>query len=172
MRKTKAWSDRNHYIFDADGTLYEPHMSPAQIYPEARPLLSELYERNTLSLLTTGAPYDQIKKINGDSLADSLLYFFRCIRVVTTVNDKFAALEDLVNSHSLSPRNRRRIIVIGDRPDVEIKAANFFNCTSVRVEQGKYADMKPADESEIATYTVRSLDEMGYFIERLDRIKR
>ena len=53
------------------------------------------------------------------------------------------------------------LIVIGDKPDRDIKLANTAGVQSIRIRRGKYSSQEPEYSDEVAKIEVKSLSELG-----------
>lgn len=58
--------------------------------------------------------------------------------------------------------NPRRILVVGDRPDSEIRAANQLGLWTVRRRGGEFAGYGPRRRLERADFTIRRLSQLFY----------
>lgn len=73
--------------------------------------------------------------------------------VSETIEGKRSLLGNIIERFGLNPRN---VIVIGDRPDCEIREGNRYGCRTVRVRRpgGSHSHEEPKSEEEVANYEV------------------
>lgn len=112
-----------------------------------RSLLRRLARDYKLVLLTQGDPATQAAKLRKAKLEDS----FKQAVYVPVEGSKFTALGKLMERNEI---RGQQVVVIGDRPDREIEAANRLGCWTIRVQRGEFAELEPASEAERAHATV------------------
>ena len=106
-----------------------------------------------LHLVTSGSYLTQQKKIKNSNL-DQYFNSWHCASDEKSLSktDIFLKLAEGLDN--------KNILVIGNRIDNEIKAANTLNIDSCWYCFGEYKNLKPLDDSEIPTYTVDSLKQV------------
>ena len=62
-------------------------------------------------------------------------------------------------------KNKKNIIVVGDRIDAEIRYGNMLGATTILLSYGKYKDLKPKDAFEMPTYTIKKIGELQKLIQ-------
>lgn len=145
-------------IIDLDDTLAQTshdlfgkheHLEQLTFAPGARELVARY--GHYLALVTAGEGNWQMSKLRHLGLFGR----FRETHIVERPEDKGKVIRQIVNRWEIPPN---RLIVIGDRPDVEIAAGNSLGILTVRIvlPGGKYSLVEP-EEGERPTYTVTDL---------------
>lgn len=103
-----------------------------------------------ITILSVGDAMLQMRKLEAVGLKNLV----RRVVIVPTDDLKVAMLEALVDD--LRTGSGGEIIVLGDRIDLEIRAAKRLGCRTVRMRlpDGKYRDHEPASPEEEPDHTV------------------
>jgi putative hydrolase of the HAD superfamily len=119
-------------------TFHRPAMPAEQelALPGARTMLRRLARDFTLILLTRGDPPTQAAKLRKAQLADA----FEQRIFVPLESTKSAALTGLLERLGCQPNE---VVVIGDRPDQEIRAGTDLGCWTIRLRRGEFAAIEP-----------------------------
>jgi FMN phosphatase YigB (HAD superfamily) len=130
-------------IFDFNRTLYNPESG--ELYDGVIELLEKLHKEHHLFLLSKqeGGRGEFLRHLG---IAD---YFEAIYFVREKTPDTFA---EILSKHSLAPED---CIVIGDRAQGELAAANQAGLDTIWVRQGIFADQMP--EGYVPMYTVGSV---------------
>ena len=151
-------------IFDLDDTLFprlpdnytEENLQNISLYPRVKEIL--LNQSIIFFLVTKGDPIFQNKKI--DNLGVRL--YFEDIFVCSEDLDKKVCFQNII-----SKLPNEDVLVIGDRINSEIKWGNELGLTTVHFKRGKYKDLKPNDNSEIANHQIETYDELLDLLNKL-----
>ena len=124
-------------------------------------MLVQLAERYTLHLVTSGHPETQARKVELLKLApyfDGVHYVYRDVG-----QSKFDTFRHLIAGSDHGPEE---MLVIGDRPDREIRAGNALGMATVRIRHGEFAhveaesgDEEPNHEFDKVTRILKLLSE-------------
>lgn len=122
-----------------------------ELTPYAEDVIQDLNQK--LHLVTSGSYLTQQKKIKSSHL-DQYFKDWHCASDEKSLSKKdiFSKLAENID--------KRKILVIGNRIDNEIKAANTLNIDSCWFCFGEYKNLKPLDDTEIPTYTIDSLQQV------------
>lgn len=125
-------------IAKRDALLEDVSLDHLVLSAEVEHLLRRLYNHFGLYLLTSGSETFQTAKVEKLGIRQ----YFRDMKVVTTGTDvaKAWALENLASDRALA---HDRILVVGNRLDQEIAAANSLGMRSVWVRHGEGSAMLP-----------------------------
>jgi len=122
-----------------------------KLYPDAKKVLRILIKRGfSLGILTKGRKKKQWDKINRLSLYE---FFGNNVWIVTDDQSKEQAIKDIINEFNLS---QQEIMLVGDRPDSDIKAAKKAGIKSVQLMKGPYKNMKGSKPD----YKINNLKEL------------
>ena len=79
---------------------------------------------------------------------------------------KTAGLSEMVRSHGWNPA---RTVMVGDRPDGDVRAGNRVGCRTVLVrrEGGEYAAVAPSSPDDVAWRTIAHLRELPALLSSL-----
>jgi len=147
-------------IFDLDDTLYDTsgqldesfkNIDKIKPFPEAKKLLSAKGFRKILVTRVKHSIEIQNKKIDTLGIRD----YFEEIVFCPNEEDKKSRFEEVIKKNK-----GEKIIVVGNRPDSELRYGKMLGLTTVLLHHGKYKDIKPADRFEIPDYTIKKLDEL------------
>lgn len=152
-----------HVLFDLDGTLFDTH-GKKLAYPDARETVTTLTHVPgwVLTLLTVGLCGNQWNKL----MTCDLHGCFKSVSIVSESEHKRRGIESLVALYPVA--SRRSVVVVGDRPDVEIKYGNELGCTTVRIMRGKHAQLLPLSKMEKAHHQIASLAELRAIVEKAE----
>lgn len=139
---------------------YNINIEGIHLFPGVRKTLSSLKKDYKLVLISTGKPELQYHKLE---ILDIKEYFDHIL-----INQKNTKEECFLEAIDLLGIKANRIIGIGDRPDVDVKAANKLGMTSVRVRQGGYKEVIPGSSLEIADYDIVDLSEIMPILENIE----
>ena len=103
-------------------------------------------------MLTVGDVFTQTQKV---TLAHIPAPHFVCVE---TGAEKFEGLKSIIKTYSL---DTRRVLVVGDKINKEIRYGNQLRCTTVRTMfGGKHDNNHPQEPNEIPDFTVASVDSL------------
>ena len=129
-----------------------------KLFPEARPTLRRLHQCGVrIFIVTAGRRAIQRAKVQALGLDRSPTIeriFFA--NIPTGQSGKERELRRVLRWE----REAGRILVVGDRPNREIQAANRLGMVSVRRVGGEFADSRPSSRRERARFTIRRLSEI------------
>ncbi|MBI4448656.1 NUDIX domain-containing protein [Candidatus Woesearchaeota archaeon] len=91
---------------------------------------------------------------------------FDDIHIVSRDPEKLQWFEAAMKKYQARPTD---VVVIGDRPNAEIRCGNVLGCTTIQIRHGKYKDQAPADHFEIPTHAIGSLHDAIPIIDKLIR---
>jgi FMN phosphatase YigB (HAD superfamily) len=145
-------------VFDLDNCMYDSHGidGPVELYPDVRDVVVDLAKRHMLVLLTAGDHEVQWDKI----LKSDIVKNFRHVMIVPEKGEKKFTMLEVLRRLPEVVLPEHKVIVIGDRIDLEIKYANELKYTSVRVRRGKYRDDEPKTKAEEPDKTIYSFQEL------------
>lgn len=124
------------------------------LFPETRPTLRRLHRRGVrVYVLTAGLLRIQRAKVR--VLGLDRLPYIRGIFFTGLLRGR-GKTKHLRRVLRREP-NPRRILVVGDRPDSEIRAARALGMWTVRRRGGEFADYEPRHRSERPHFTIRRL---------------
>jgi FMN phosphatase YigB (HAD superfamily) len=89
-------------------------------------------------------------------------YFWR-IELCKTGADKKKAFVKLMEEACLL-QTPKRVMVVGNRLDEEIKYGNILGCQTVHLIHGKYADRVPTHLHENPTYQIHEIGELALLV--------
>ena len=123
--------------------------SNIQCFDGATAMLAGLGRSHSLFLVTSGDPKTQQQKVSLLGLEP----YFDALYYVNRKPDqtKLKTIRQLLEGHGLSPSQG---LVIGDRLDREIRAANELGIHSCHVRHGEFYHLKPTGPEEIPTYQI------------------
>ena len=139
--------------------LDDAFVAACRLYPEAGRILSWLQSQNIkIGVTIDGTSYRE----NGIIKKLKLKPYFQAIVISEKVGwNKFTwqPLAQTLHRLKLKPKD---VIVIGDRPDKDIKWANHLGCLSVKIERqsGRYHSLTAKSRLERPLYHIRSLTEL------------
>lgn len=150
------------FVLDLDDTLVNttenlggnPLLLPRlTLVPGVVEFLNTFGERSIL--LSAGFPELQHAKLHTVGIAGK----FKEVHIVLLPQDKVHVLKQFVAVAGVAPQD---IVVVGDRIDMEIRAANGLGCTAVRLRlpKGKYASLEPAEDLEVPAHTAQDFHEL------------
>jgi putative hydrolase of the HAD superfamily len=105
-------------------------------FPFVREVLEAVRRRATTVLLSTGHPPTQRRKIEALGVAD--LFDEVILDDVFGRSSKRRLLEDLLHRRGWAPVS---VLVVGDRPGSEIRAALDLGCRALRIRGGEFAEV-------------------------------
>jgi FMN phosphatase YigB (HAD superfamily) len=128
-----------------------------QLFPDALPTLQRLHEAGVrIFILTAGALKTQKAKARVLGLTCSpyvtSIFFTGLLRG----RGKTKYLRRVLRREP----NPRRVLVVGDRPDSEIRAARELGMWTVRRRGGEFARRQPRDPLERSHFTIRHLSQL------------
>ncbi|MFQ5817681.1 MAG: HAD family hydrolase [Terriglobia bacterium] len=129
-----------------------------QLFPETRPTLRRLHRRGVrIFIITAGRPAVQRQKVRALGLDRSPtisgIYY---VPLPSGQSGKQRELAAILRWEA----DPARILVVGDRPNREIQAANELGMISVRRRGGEFAGYEPKTRKEKARFTIRRLPEI------------
>lgn len=128
-----------------------PLPSQISLTPEAEDVLSQLQQR--LHLVTSGSYVTQKKKIEHTKL-DQYFESWQC-----AADEKSLSKTDIFKA-LIKDKDPNFFLVIGNRIDNEIKAANKLNIDSCWYMFGEYKSLNPINELEVPKYKIDSLKQV------------
>jgi FMN phosphatase YigB (HAD superfamily) len=142
-------------IFDWNRTLYD--VENDVLFPGVLSLLKQLQEGG-IKLAVVSANVGSEKNFLEDSRFSSLFYY------VCLVAKKDPPLfRSIINELEYKPSE---ILVVGDRIQSEIQAANKVSIKTVWLKRGKYAVVEPRVQDEEPTWTISSLHELQRILDQ------
>lgn len=131
--------------------LYEqfPQDTPIQAYPEVNKILSYLSRSNTLFIVSKGIPSIQMKKLKKAGIDCKL---FSKI-VVSSKEDKRESYQKIVR---MGAKKKASILVVGDRPVLDLKPAKELGCITVHIRRGRGKEQK----SSFHNFSIDHLDQL------------
>ena len=148
-------------IFDLDDTLYDrigqldetyANLKDIKPFPDAIKVLKLITPPKIL--LSFGDPVIQEQKIDALGVRN----FFKEIHICSdSPKEKKEIIRYLMKKYKVTPAET---LIVGDRIDSELRFGKLLGCITVRLLHGKYKDLKPKDEYEIPTYTIKRLGEV------------
>jgi FMN phosphatase YigB (HAD superfamily) len=144
-------------IFDLDDTLFprlsdnytEDDLQNISLYSHVKSILSNQGIQSFL--VTKGDSEFQNKKIDNLQIRS----FFDQIFICKEDFDKKTCFQEIILNNQ-----DKNIFVIGDRINSEIKWGNQLGLTTIHFKRGKYKNLKPVDDSEIANHGISSFEEL------------
>ncbi len=109
-----------------------------------------------IGLVTDGVPVKQWEKIIRLGLKD----FFHCVIVTEDGKMQKPSPEAFLAAAKTLGAKPSECMIVGDRPDRDIRAGNLAKMTTVHLVGGKYSRMEPGSKDEIADHTINSLREI------------
>lgn len=138
-----------------------------KLFPGAMQMIRRLRKKYKVGLVTFGDTAQQNKKIDILKLRNE--FDFIGINEYKTLGlTKEECFQDFIKRFNLKPDE---VFVVGDKPGDEIRIANRLRITTIRVLKGRYAAIKPADDYELADYSVKNVAETEKIINKISGIK-
>jgi FMN phosphatase YigB (HAD superfamily) len=122
------------------------------------PLLHHLHSKGVRIFITTfGDVETQHAKVaalglDREAAIENIYYADRAKRVT-----KESAFRQIQNETRIPPNE---ILVVGDRPMSEIRAAKALGMHTVRLRRGEFASQSPADANERADHEIQNISEV------------
>lgn len=134
----------------------DPPIHHLVVSPEVTDLLRSLRKRYKLFLLTAGNHDVQLHKVEFLKLKG----YFNVTRVVrdTTSAGKAREILRLIAKESLAPAN---VLVVGNRLDNEIAAANRIGCRSAWIQHGEGSELRPGSRTAVPDIALDDVLELG-----------
>jgi len=159
-----------HIFFDLDDTCMDTTgilggslMNLAKIRP-FKGLVRILKRQDCINyLVSCGAAHIQRKKIKLLKIAN----YFRSVRICLEASDKLILF--MAIAKDVCPKERRRIVVVGNRIDVEIRYGNLLGFHTVHIQHGKYANLRPRCKDEVPNYVIGEISDLGRILDRIGR---
>lgn len=127
-------------------------------FPDARSVLRRLHQLGVrISIVTAGRPGLQRQKVRALGLDRSP--YVRRIFYVPIPSGQSGKLRELGRILRWEPEPER-ILVVGDRPNREIQAANQLGMVAVRRLGGEFVGYRPKAAAEKARFTITRLSEI------------
>jgi FMN phosphatase YigB (HAD superfamily) len=143
--------------------FYERDVGPLTLDPEVAGLLTRLQARHRLFLVTVGGIATQQAKVQALGLEpwfESIHYLDH--RGSRSKQDLF---EELAREQRLEPS---RCVVVGDRPDAEIRAGNRLGMWTVRLLVGEHRTSRPRERIERADFDIERLAGLEEAVSRIE----
>lgn len=145
-------SDQSEVLNKLHEAFYNiPLPENIMLTPDAELVLSKLNQR--LHLVTSGSKSTQSKKIKAAGI-EKYFYEWKCAEDEVSIS-KSDIFKSLISK--MPPSN---FLVVGNRIDNEIKAANKLNIKSCLFRFGEYKQLVPLSSEEEPDYKVDSLNEV------------
>ena len=143
--------DLDDTLFDRFGQLDETYKNLLNItpFPDTHNVLSSLGFKKILVSLGDGRIQNKkidVLKIRG---------FFDEIFICSTTEEKKEIFESVMKRYGAGD-----MFVVGDRIDSEIRFGNMLGMKTILILHGKYKDLKPKDNFEVADYTIDRLEQL------------
>lgn len=138
---------------------YNINTENIKLEKEIKDTLIKLNKEYTLALISTGNPKLQFQKIDALGLRE----FFNHIYI----NQKDTKEECFLEAVEALGIKANRIMGIGDRLDVDIKASNKLGLTSVQIKKGTYKNLKPKSELEKPDYKIKKIVDILDILENI-----
>ncbi len=134
----------------------------AGLIGDAPEFLSCAHEKFFIVLLTNGPAKDVQERVHSLGLAEYVDFVISAGDYEMPKPDSriINVLLALLNTEG-KKFGKNDIILIGDKPDRDIKLANNAGVQSVRVRRGKYASEEPEYPDEVAKIEVKNLAELS-----------
>jgi len=133
-------------------------------YPYLIETLRELQKNYKLILITKGTRDQQKRKIGLLKINNFFDYIF--------IEEKVGKEKYFLEALKLLNIDSKKILIIGDRIDKEIKIANKLGMKTIRIDKGKYKNLKPLNENEIPKYTIENLKDIFKILEKENNSKK
>ncbi len=156
-------------IFDLDDTLFprlsdnytEKDLKNISLYPFVEEILSNKHIKH---FLVTKGDFDfQNKKIDNLGIKS----FFNRILVCQNDENKKTCFQEIISNCM-----GEKVFVIGDRINSEIKWGNQLGLITVHFKRGKYKDLKPIDNYEVADYEFTSFEELKNLLNEIKKFEK
>ena len=151
-----------HVVIDIDGVVYDPHAHPKGPYADAAPALARMKElKISFSFLTHGSrnfQHAKLRQCGVDCQKTDVL-------VVPDFRDKRLDLKFLLTCLELES-SPKRLIVVGDRPDIEIAFGGELGCTTIRIVRGKHGALDDHTEHK-PHYRLDDLRALPFILEEI-----
>jgi len=133
--------------------IYLSHIdvSGIEVFPGVKEMIERLRAKYKVVLLTKGNDEQQNRKIDSLGVRD---WFDDIVITAEFGRDKEQDIDLLLGKYHVEEDGA---ILVGDRPDTDIKAANAAGIKSIRVWQCKYEKIQPKDDREKATYDIKNV---------------
>ena len=142
---------RTLIFFDLDDVVVDTH-GTGRAYPDASEVVPLLSRSCRLALVTCGSEDVQREKLRKSAIA-------YCFSHLVIVDDPHKKLSKIVSLAALYPEIiPEDMIIVDNRVDQMIPAANSLGYVSVWLRRGKYMNHVPSG-SQKPTYTMASLHE-------------
>jgi FMN phosphatase YigB (HAD superfamily) len=126
--------------------FYDRDPGPVTPFPYVRDVLKEVRRRARCVLLSTGHPSTQRRKVETLGIGD--LFDEVLLDDVFGRGSKRRLIEDFLRRSGFAPPE---VLVVGDRPGSEIRAALDLGCRALRIRRGEFAEVPtPAGVPEAA----------------------
>lgn len=144
-------------IFDLDDTIFdssgrdksEGDLAKIKPFDGVHEIIPKI--QNKKILVTSGEEKYQNQKI--DVL--NIRHLFDEIHICPKYEDKLNVFRQIVNN--LDPR---KVIVIGDKINCEIRYAKMLGLKTVQLKHGRHANLEPVDEFEIPDHVIHKFDQI------------
>lgn len=138
--------------------LYRAHRPDIRLFADADAALTALYGRLPMGLVTDGLPQMQRAKINALGLAErmeSLVCTWEHDLPKPNPGGFWRAMQQLGTTPA-------QTLIIGDRPDHDLAAAEALGCAALRIRRGRFAGQASAPWQPLAEWP-----DMGGLVEWL-----
>jgi FMN phosphatase YigB (HAD superfamily) len=143
------------FIFDWGRTLYDPEHEC--LFEHTKATLSYLQEKGhtlcVVALATAGQ--EKIAERQRIIEKENLGRYF--VSVQFDVENKDAMYVRALEMHGVAPHD---VVIVDDRVVRGIAWGNAHGCTTVWVQNGKFADELPDEKTGMPTYTIREIGEL------------
>lgn len=128
--------------------------TPLSPYPSTVPVLTQLAETYQLGILTDGrGGHAKLQRL-------AIREFFDAVLVTPTIDSSKrnpAVFEHILDELAVDPRST---VYVGDDPRVDFEVPNDLGMRTVRLRQGRYADLEPPTQSAIPDHEIGDLEEL------------
>lgn len=145
-------------------TYFNPEITELDLMEGAQSVLEKSKDQADLFLVTSGYEKTQSKKVSVLGIAP----YFKDIYYVDIKNaqGKKEAFENILNAHAYHPKET---VVIGDRINNEIVAANQLGIPTLWIQRGECRGITPETPDEIPTHTIQDIADCDSALQILAR---
>ena len=149
---------RDEFVRIAESAWFAYHPPPMTLETRVERALDDLAELAPLALLTSGDPATQRGKVDRLGIAERFAVLVLVPR--EAAGAKPAALAELLAARAWRPE---RVIVCGDRPDADIRAAHRNGCRGVLVRSAgaEFAAVKATTPDDVPWRTIEHVAELA-----------
>ncbi len=125
---------------------YREHLPDIRPFPDVEDSLSALAAKYRLALVTDGLPIMQRRKVLALGMAQRVGHIVYCWEHQAPKPD-VTGFQLALNALGVTASEA---VVVGDRPDHDLAAAQVLGCAAVRIRRGRYAQVDSHPYKQIA----------------------